>query len=114
MEKALELLRILAETVGQTVEALWPEVVAYHAVAALVPFLFWFGAAFSLWVGVFCYRKQEWFAGSYDGAPTVKCIFVIAAALATLIFIIEAADNIPILLQPVGYTVQQILGGSGG
>jgi len=108
MDEAINLLRDLAAKLGQTVEELWPHAVRYQAVSALT----WIG----VWTAVFLaagalmlsQKKQSYWID--NDTPTAKFIFTVLFFFALITWVGVMGTNLPIVLEPTGYTVTGILG----
>lgn len=113
MDKAIELLRELAGKLGQTVESLWPEVVAYNAVFAITTIFGWLAVVAVMWGIIFCIRKQPWFVKDrFDcNIPGVKFYIALVALIITFISFAVIAHQVPVVINPVGYVVQGIING---
>jgi len=108
MEKIIEALTKLAETMGQTVETLWPHAVRYTAVNALA----WLIAfTLPLIISLIIYwplRKGEWLIdnGNNPGARLFASIFL---GLAIVLFLMAMGENLGKILEPTGYTIQSLM-----
>lgn len=104
MDKAIELLRELAQKLGQTVETLWPHAVRYVVVNAATVVVC--GAVFlaaGVCLGIVSLRRlsnhgdEAWTAGAVGG---IAMLFV---------GLLLVAGRLPVLIEPVGALVLQIL-----
>lgn len=114
MDKALELVAQLAEKLGQTVEALWPEAVRYVVVDGLVGAIGW---AIVFGLPLYTLRKlvpflreegaksplnqNDMFVGAVVAA--ILCVAVLPFALAGVFL------NLPQVFAPEGYLVTKVL-----
>lgn len=117
MDKALELIKSLATTLGKTAEELWPHAVRHTALDALGAVV---GAILLVIVAVviFLYFKDlPWLWGGrkrddgtlVDRAPSAKVFAMIFLTIALLIGAVTIGANLAAILEPTGHTVKMIL-----
>ena len=108
MDEAISLLRDLAAKLGQTVEELWPHAVRYQAVSALTWIVVWTAVFLAAGALMLSQKKQSYWID--DETPTAKFIFTVLFFFALIAWIGVMGTNLPIVLEPTGYTVTGILG----
>ena len=104
LTQTLDLIRELAGKIGQTVEALWPHSVRFHAIQALT------GCTLAAIVIIFCvltafsiYRKKDILDSEIGGTIFMACIG--GAFLGVVIFSV----SLPKVLEPTGSLVIEII-----
>lgn len=118
MDRILDLLDKLADTVGKTVEYLWPHAVRYVAIGAISEIAVWVVVVFcaALWLaenieGDYFYRHNYNNINDIKG-PNVKFWALITLLLTGFILAVVLSINVPVVFEPEGYLVTRILRGN--
>lgn len=107
MEQAIEILKILASKLGQTVEYLWPEYVRYlawSAVGDVIAAVFIFAAAATLLLKAINYPDKD-----SEGRLFAIVAGSIATTITTIVMAITLSSSIATIASPVGKAVDQII-----
>ena len=107
MNEAMELLRELAEKLGQTVESLWPSVVRYYAISAIVNIAVSLGIFAIVSIVLRANRQKPFWID--DNTPTLRLFAAIVVSIAAIFLIGTFLSQMPIIIEPTGYAVDQIL-----
>ena len=112
LDKALDLIRQLAEAMGQTTAYLWPRVVLYEWAQALGDLLVC-GLVLIVALVVFYRAVVEGHRTKWPDEPTLYIKMIPAGVLLVVFFLvvsINSATWFATLVSPEGYTVLHILG----